>query len=339
MKEQYEIVFITTIPAFYKVKLFNEIAKNRKIMVIYTGSRTGLRSKDFLGEKSIYEYTNLSVRPLKACVQIVSFLQHNKVERLIVSGWDTIVSYAAALVHPKSKNGCIVESSIFESSIKGIKALFKRILFKRVSVAYVSGDSQRKLVEGLHFSGRIVEFGGCGILNYVDQPAFVPREKVTSFIYVGQVIAKKAIPLLISVFNRNPQWQLTIIGDGILRNEMEKKANDNITFLGAINNVELPKYYKAADVLILPSIIEPWGLVVEEALNNGTPVIVSSHVGCANSIVKPYDVGLVFESGNENALEKSIAMICNVELYNHFRKNVSALDFKSRSKKQVDAFI
>lgn len=339
MKPLYDIVFITTIPAFYKVKLFNEIAEQRRIMVLYTGSSTGLRSNDFFGERSRFESISLGSSSLKVFGQVVSFFWCNHVDRLVVSGWDTLSSYLATFLHPKKRNGCIVESSVYESAVTGIKAFFKRLLLKRVSVVYVSGGSQRKLVEDLHFSGRIIEFGGCGILNYVEQPAFSPRSEVTSFLYVGQVIEKKGLELLVSVFNRLPQLRLSIIGDGPQRKELEKNANDNIVFLGAINNKELPRYYKSADVFVLPSKVEPWGLVVEEALNNGTPVIVSNHVGCASSLVCPNNVGLVFESGDDNSLEGAIFKICNVDFYNQLRKNVSILDFSVRSRHQVEVFL
>lgn len=339
MKEYFDIVFITTIPAFYKVKLFNAIADRCKLMVLFSGSKTGIRSNDFLQEKCMFSSKTLSLNPLYACIQVVSFLKKNQVGRVIVSGWDTIVSFAATVAHDKKTNGCIVESSCYESSIRGIKGYLKRALLKRVSTAFVSGESQKRLLNCIGFSGTIVETGGCGILNYVDQPQYASRESVKSFLYVGQIIEKKGVSLLVSVFNRNPQWQLTIIGDGIQRTKMEEIAKDNVHFLGAIDNSELSSYYKESDVFILPSLIEPWGLVVEEALNNGTPVIVSDRVGCADSLVLPNNAGLVFESNNNLSLESCIKKICDISLYNQLRKNVSSIDFKARTKHQVDAFI
>lgn len=339
MSRKYDIAFITTIPAFYKVRLFNEIARNRSIIVFYSGSNTALRSRDFLTEASQFKSVLLDSNPVVACWQVFSFFRKNNTRRLIVSGWDTIVSFFAVFLHNKRHNGCIVESSIYESEVNGVKAFFKRVLLKRVSTVYVSGKAQRRLIESLHFSGDVVEYGGCGLLNYVTQPKYSPRESVKSFLFVGQLIEKKGVAKLITVFNRNPQWQLTVIGDGILRNELEGIATDNIQFLGTINNSELSKYYQEADVFILPSLIEPWGLVVEEALNNGTPVIVSDRVGCADSLVLPNNVGFVFDSANEESMEDCIERICDVDQYNLLRKNVSYLNFFERAKHQVDAFL
>lgn len=118
---------------------------------------------------------------------------------------------------------------------------------------------------------------------------------------------------------------------------MKTIAKSNITFLGQINNRELYKFYRDADVFILPSKSEPWGLVVEEALNNGTPVIVSDKVGCAIDLVTK-DTGLIFRSGNGDDLKAKVLRMCDVAYYNALRKNISTLDFNARAKKQIQSF-
>lgn len=339
MEQKYDILFVTTMPSFYKVNLFNEIAKERKILVLYSGSTEGVRSADFSSAEARYDSQKLPGNKILAVWQTMKLLFQQSFDKAIVSGWDNIISYVVALLHKKSRNGCIVESSIRESRTRGIKANLKRFLLSKVSIVYASGTSQRQLAEALGFKGEIVEFGGCGVLNYLPQPPYEPRAVVKNFLYVGRIAEVKNLPLLISVFNEFPDLSLTIIGDGPLRQELEKQAKQNIHFLGAINNKELPKYYKDADVFVLPSKSEPWGLVIEEALNNGTPVIVSSAVGCSDSIVSPYSSGIVFESGNKDSLKEAVLKMCDVDYYNRVRQNVSSMDFIERARGQVKAFI
>lgn len=339
MKQKYDIMFVTTMPSFYKVNLFNEIAKKRKILVVYTGSTEGVRSADFSSVKEDYQSVRLSANKSLSLIQTVKLLSTCKIDRAIVSGWDNIISFAVVLLHKKRSNGCIVESSIQESGTQGIKVRMKRFLLNRVSTVYASGTAQRKLAEALRFQGKIIEFGGCGILNYQPQPPYETRECVREFLYVGRLAEVKNLSLLISVFNELPDLILTIIGTGPLRETLETSSKENIRFLGAKNNKELPTYYKEADVFVIPSKSETWGLVVEEALNNGTPVIVSSAVGCADSIVTPYSTGLVFESGDKESLKQTILRMCDVELYNSIRLKVSKMDFMERSSKQVIAFL
>ena len=243
------------------------------------------------------------------------------------------------MLHSKSRNGCIIESSILESRTQGLRAGLKRLLLSRISTVYASGTSQRLLAESLGFKGKIIEFGGCGILNYMPQPPYKPREKVHKFLFVGRIAEVKNLSLLISVFNEMPDLNLTIIGDGPLRESLEHEAKKNILFLGSINNTELSSYYREADVFILPSKSETWGLVVEEALNNGTPVIVSSAIGCADSIVVPYSTGIVFKTGDKDSLKSSIKKICNVNFYNSMRKRVADMDFIARGRQQVNFFL
>ena len=339
MKGNYDILFITPIPSFYKVNLFNAISTKKRILVLYTGSNEEKRSDDFYNEDPMYESQSLSLNAIVAVFQLLKLLCTCSFNRMIVSGWDNIISFAAVFLHQKSHNGCIVESSIFDSSISGFRALLKKILLKRVSTVYASGKSQNKLVEALAFKGNTIEFGGCGILRYRQQPPFEKRQKVQNFLYVGRLNEVKNLSLLISVFNEFPDLTLTIIGEGPLMNELKQSAKGNVHFLGSINNAELSSYYFKNDVFVLPSMMEPWGLVVEEALNHGLPVIVSSRVGCAESIVTPYLSGIVFESRNREELVKAVQIMCNIDSYNRYRQNVSKIDFIERCKQQVQAFL
>lgn len=334
---KYDILFVTTIPAFYKVNLFNRIADRKKILVLYTGSNTGKRSNDFLQETVAFDHQFLD-GGVKSISQVMRVLVANRYSKVVISGWDNVASYVIAFLSRKKRNSCIVESSIYESATKGWKAFPKKILLKRMSTVLASGEAQAELVSSLGFKGEVVKFGGCGILNYVEQPSYEPRSEIRDFLYVGQLIDVKNVSLLVKYFNRHPEKHLTIIGTGVLREVLEKEAGCNIKFLGAINNMELPEYYRKADVFVLPSKSEPWGLVVEEALNNGTPVIVSDRVGCATSLVVPNGTGLVFKNDDLESFDKCVDEITNIECYNLLRLNVSKLNFAQRAEYQVECF-
>ena len=270
MRAQYDILFVTTMPSFYKVNLFNEISKERKILVAYTGSNEERRSADFSSTIAKYDNCVLKRNRIISLFQVIRLFLAYSFSKAIVSGWDNIVPFYVVLLRKKSRNGCIIESSILESKTRGMKAMLKKIILSRVNTVYASGTSQRLLVEALGYSLKIVEFGGCGLLNYQPQPPYQPREIIRNFLFVGRIIKEKNLHLLVSVFNKFPDLNLTIIGDGPLRESLEAIAKKNIRFLGAVNNKELPQFYQAADVFVLPSQSETWGLVVEEALNNGT---------------------------------------------------------------------
>ncbi|AXC13432.1 Glycosyl transferase, group 1 [Acidisarcina polymorpha] len=103
-------------------------------------------------------------------------------------------------------------------------------------------------------------------------------------------------------FSRPPY--LVIIGDGEQRAEIEQRVagNRDIRMLGFRNQGELPRFYDLCDVFVLPSIHEPWGLVINEVMNAGRAVIVSDQVGCQPDLVCDGLNGYVFEALNVDAL-------------------------------------
>ena len=104
---------------------------------------------------------------------------------------------------------------------------------------------------------------------------------------------------------------LIMIGDGPLRTDVEQLASERpwMRALGFINQTQIAEWYGAADLFILPSSHEPWGLAVNEAMAAGSVPIVSDTVGCATDLVT-HDVGWVYPSGNVGALADAITEGC-----------------------------
>lgn len=329
-----DIIFVTNIPAFYKVNLYNRISKEKRILVIFTGDGAWERTKDFFSVKIEFDYISLQGNLFYKLCSGFYYILKSRYTELVVSGWDHIFNWICILLLPKHKNSCIVESTIFESKYLGIKGFLKRIFVKRISRSYVCGEPHADLLKKIKFKGIILKTGGCGILNYIDQPKYCPRYLVRQYLYVGRLVDVKNTKLLIELFNRHPDLELRIIGYGPLEKELKEIAKDNIIFEGPVDNNKLSLYYQQSDVFILPSYSEPWGLVVEESLNNGTPVIVSNHVGCYKDIVLP-DKGIIFDIDNPNALENAINQVSQIDFYNKLRKNISMMDFQDRANKQV----
>lgn len=103
---------------------------------------------------------------------------------------------------------------------------------------------------------------------------------------------------------------LLFIGEGEMRRELEAESArlglDNVFFLGFKGQRELPAFYDLADVLVLPSMYETWGLVINEVMNTGTAVIVSDRVGCGADLVRDGVNGLVFPARDVNALARAL---------------------------------
>ena len=113
-----------------------------------------------------------------------------------------------------------------------------------------------------------------------------------------------------------PLPYLLIVGEGEQRPQIEARLQqasaedrEGVHMLGFRNQSELPRFYDLCDVFVLPSIHEPWGLVVNEAMNAGKPIIVSDQVGCQPDLVGNEDNGLVFPARNVGALADALANV------------------------------
>lgn len=333
-------IILTNLPAFYKIKLFNAINEFEDCFVIYTSNCIQERRKDFFQEDAKFRYIMLKGGKFRSALKLINIILFTKYDEFIIGGWDEIYNWICAFLSPKGKNSLIVESSCYESTTTGIKGLIKRLFLYRISKIYASGKSQKKLCTSLRFKGdKIVITQGVGIFNYHEQPPYKPIEKIKKFLYVGRFSPEKNLSHLITVFNKFPELNLNLIGYGEQEEELKYIAGNNINFIGHVNNTELSKYYQENDVFVLPSLIEPWGLVVEEALNNGLPVIVSDRVGCGEEIIQNGINGFIFKLEDNENLVKCIREITNINVYNTMRYNISKLNFEEIERRQVQCYL
>jgi hypothetical protein len=101
-------------------------------------------------------------------------------------------------------------------------------------------------------------------------------------------------------------WRLVILGDGEERLRLEglirSRAIRGVTLAGFRQIDELPSYYARAGAFVHPALQEQWGLVVNEAIASGLPVIVSKRCGCATDLVRHGETGLLFDPESVDAL-------------------------------------
>ncbi len=107
-----------------------------------------------------------------------------------------------------------------------------------------------------------------------------------------------------------PQPYLLIAGDGELRAGLEARATElnweSIRFLGFQNQTQLPRLFDLCDVFCLPSVHEPWGLIVNEAMAAGRAVVVCEEVGSAPDLVQDGVTGLLHKAGDIDGLAAAL---------------------------------
>lgn len=144
----------------------------------------------------------------------------------------------------------------------------------------------------------------------------IPADAVV-VLYLGRLEPHKGIDDLLQAYARaapeRPDLYLLIVGDGSLRSDIEAAAaaSRTISYAGRLSGEDVWDAYCAADIFVLPSREEPWGLVVNEAMAAGLPVIVTDRVGCADDIVRDNVTGLVVPADAPRSLAEAIARLAD----------------------------
>jgi glycosyltransferase involved in cell wall biosynthesis len=143
-------------------------------------------------------------------------------------------------------------------------------------------------------------------------------------LFSGKLIPNKAPMDLLRAFEgavASSPAHLIFLGDGQLMPELKQYVASrnipNVHFAGFRNQSELPEFFVASDIFALPSRFERWGLVVNEALCFGLPVVVSNQVGASADLVEQGRNGFVFPSGDIPALRDCLIRLFSDDVLRH----------------------
>lgn len=136
------------------------------------------------------------------------------------------------------------------------------------------------------------------------------RSEVT-FLFCGQMIARKGVDLLLAAFARLENARLLLVGREAelpaLLASLPATVRERIDYAGFQPPEELPRFFAQADVFVLPSRYDGWGVVVNQALGAGLPILCSDEVGAGYDLVEEEINGLVFRAGDVNSLAEKMA--------------------------------
>lgn len=339
----YELIVVTYLPSFYKVNLYNELAKSKKIFVVYISNSSAVRTSDFTDLECSFKYTILNNEDFESrdkyssIKKLAKVLKGIEVDNLLISGWDLAEFWYLAFFAKAKQKSLAIESTMYESRVEGLRGFIKKVFLSAMDKVYVSGKLSEDIVLKLGFSNDVILTYGVGIIN---KPLVTEHNKIYKkrYLYLGRLSEEKNLKMLIEAFNELPDLSLSIYGNGTQRSELgEMVESNNISFGEHIDNKELHSIFAEHDFLILPSIIEPWGLVVEEALYFGLPVVVSNR--CGSSVLIENGVnGLIIDPMDTEGF-KNVLKSIDERSYEHMQAHTGCDMINKKDKIQISAYL
>jgi glycosyltransferase involved in cell wall biosynthesis len=214
------------------------------------------------------------------------------------------------------------------------KELLKSRLAKRYSAIAATGRRAGEYIQKLGVpKTRIFEIG-----NVVDNAHFENVHRITLknqseerrrrnlpvnyFITVARYSPEKNYPMLLEAFKKyreqGGEWELVIVGAGPLQKDIFELVQihriPGVHFVEWQQYEELPVYYSLASCFILASINEPWGLVVNEAMVCGLPILISQHCGCLPELCQPSINGYDFAPDDAEQIVKLMLKMSSDEV-------------------------
>ena len=313
-------------PASYTLDLANHVHDNINIDYCFIKSNTLVYTdvevnKVFLDNKSFFQ----KIRFI--------FSIFSKYDLIIVNGYNNlpfIVTFFFIFFMRKKKY-LAIES---DTQYSYVKNPFKRLI-KWIYLSFIFRTTFVLGFAGGNYSHKdLFRFYGMSETRIFLIPLVVNNNKFYNinknspskftFLYVGRLVKHKNVDALIQTFNStfsNDDVVLKIVGSGdqslLLRSRYESKK---VCFLGSKFDQQLINEFHSSSCFLCPSLFEPWGLVVNEALSSGLPVIVTKYVGSSKDLIFNQKTGYIVNDMQEFG-DKMIYLYKNRDVLSEYSNN------------------
>ena len=325
------ILFITNYPSPYRVCFFDELAKYMDVTVLFSDRIEDKKHRDadwFISGEGRFHAVQLEKRVASVggrdlCLDVTKWLKQ-KWDAIVVCGYaypTTVLAMLYMRLHRipfymEVDGGLIREGS-------GPKYWFKRLLVSQASAWISSGCYTTKYL--MHYGAREDRMHLYPFTSLWEKeiPACVPTEAEKQAIreelgmtrkkivlYVGRFDPKKGMDDLLRVSGKLDQEAgIYFVGGEPTEEHLAfclENGLDNVCFVGFKKKEELAQYYKAADLLVLPTKSDVWGLVINEAMAFGLPVVTTDRCVAGMELVEPGVNGYLVPIDDDQALVSAV---------------------------------
>lgn len=232
------------------------------------------------------------------------------------------------------RRGAVVIMSTTEQDVARTawKERMKQVLIRQFDAALAAGSRQHDYLTRLGLASERIFFTSNAVDNaFFRNGANAARHDPQSwrhlpgladptpfFLTSNRFVERKNLDGLLGAYARYRNatakpWRLVLLGDGAERPKLEafvaKHSIGGVTFCGFRQIEELPPYYGLASAFVHPTWLDQWGLVINEAMAAGLPVLVSDRSGCAPDLVHEGENGFTFDPADPDALPRLLTQL------------------------------
>lgn len=322
------------IPSFHQNDLFNELAKNYDgFEAIFAHEKDEERINQGWNSEQTQHYKSRIIGKDLKFWQLIPYVFKNRKATHIVNGiWAEKSLFFVILLLNIFKVNFLIYSEApipakYRSFTKKILLYFIIKPFAKLLIMNAKGFLAVSIFSVKYFESlgvktdKIYRFGYFrNVEKILPAVVCVPTDNGQSLIFVGQLVERKGIMILLEaieiIHKTDSSFNLTIIGMGelgplLIKFIHENKLENTVNLLGVINSENITRYIEKADLLILPSVFDGWGMVINEALQVHVPVLVSDRCG-AKELVKVNQNGLIFQHENVESLTENLQKFLNL---------------------------
>ena len=331
-----KVLFITNVPFPYTVDYLEELGKYCELVAVFERKSSSERDKSW----DFYKFKNCKAIILKGIhfgveasinLSIVSQIRKQKADIILISNPCTptgIIAQEYMRIHKIPY--CIQSEGAFVGTGWGLKERLKHHVMKNADLYFSTGKAQDDYF--LKYGAEIEQLRRFPfttmheneILNKMLSKEYKEQikenlglDKKFVLLTIGQFIPRKGIIYLLqAIAGMKADIQVIIIG-GESKPEYEQLCEEislqNVLFKNFMNKQSLLEYYKAADLFVLPTLYDTWGLVNLEAMSMGVPVISTTTCVSAITLIEDEKNGYVVPPANANALKEKIEILYNDE--------------------------
>ena len=330
------IAIVTEIPAPFRIPLFNALASTDgvELSVQFLAASDPRRSYPVYADEFHFPWEVLPGHDVLARGRWVVLnrgvgraLSRADAEVVVLGGWNQPAFWSAQRWAGRNgrKTAAWVESTARDArSNAPVLERAKRRFLRRCDAFIVPGRASAEYIASFGAEGQIAVAP-----NAVDGAIFGERVAAARerrrelreelgierdcILYVGRLVPEKGVDLLVGALAENPSCELIVAGEGPERARLAALATDvapgRIRFLGYVARDDIPPWYAAADVFALPSRSEQWGMVLNEAVTAGLPLVASDAAGGAHDLVDDGNNGFVVPAGDGAALAGALTRL------------------------------